>query len=91
MLTVSPALRLRRSEPASAAQGNERRSEESGSSAPRVSIIMPVYNGERYVDQAIGSVLGANPNDLVFTSSGTESVNLAIRGAGPSTGPAGRM
>ena len=38
----------------------------------------------------IATALGAEPNDLVFTSSGTESVNLAVRGVAMASQHRGR-
>jgi len=45
------------------------------------------------VDQArsaVASLLSADPNEVVFTAGGTESDNLAIRGAAEALEPAGR-
>ena len=45
------------------------------------------------LDEARGSVatlLGADPAEVVFTAGGTESDNLAIRGAAEALEPAGR-
>lgn len=48
---------------------------------------------KREIDDArrrIAAVLGAEPNDIVFTSSGTESINLAIRGVAAASQHRGR-
>jgi cysteine desulfurase len=39
---------------------------------------------------AVGALLGAEPAELVFTSGGTESDNLALRGAAEALEPSGR-
>jgi glycosyltransferase involved in cell wall biosynthesis len=36
------------------------------SAGPRVTILMPVYNGQRYVDEAIASVVGQDYDDFEF-------------------------
>ena len=39
---------------------------------------------------AVAELLGARPNDVIFTGSGTEADNLAIRGVAEASVPAGR-
>jgi cysteine desulfurase len=39
---------------------------------------------------AVADLLGARPNDVIFTGSGTEADNLAIRGVAEASVPAGR-
>ena len=39
---------------------------------------------------AVAALIGAEPSELVFTAGGTESDNLAIRGAAEALEPAGR-
>ncbi|MBN1557862.1 MAG: cysteine desulfurase NifS [Lentisphaerae bacterium] len=48
----------------------------------------------RYVDEARGrlaDLLHADPSEIVFTSCGTESDNMAVRGAAEAAGPAVRI
>jgi cysteine desulfurase len=48
----------------------------------------------RYVDEArekVAALLGADPSEIVFTSCGTESDNMAIRGAAEAMGPQTRI
>ncbi|MEO8335182.1 MAG: glycosyltransferase family A protein [bacterium] len=51
--------------------------------APRVSVVMPVYNGERYIAEAVGSVLASSFRDwelLVLDDGSTDgSVSVARR------------
>jgi len=51
------------------------------------------WDAERAVDRArrtLASALGAAPNEIVFTSGTTESVNLALQGAARARRPRGR-
>lgn len=47
---------------------------------PLISIIMPVYNGERFIQEAIDSVLAQTENDfeLIIVDDGSTDATLAI-------------
>lgn len=49
-------------------------------STPDVTVIIPVYNGEQYLDQAIGSVLSQSYRDheLVIVNDGSTDASLSI-------------
>jgi glycosyltransferase involved in cell wall biosynthesis len=63
---MNPALTLEHGALSSAAAGRDKssRSGENMSNSPRVSVIMAVYNAERYVGQAIASILAQTTSDF---------------------------
>lgn len=57
---------------------------------------MHVFGGQvrKHIERAraqVAALIGADPSEIVFTSGGTESDNMAIRGAAEAAGPAAQL